>query len=143
MWLLPKKLTSQFRVLHLNPMDTRACWFCAVGATQGIAGLAVPQASTHWSHRAFPPPSGYDNSTHPRYCHMSPGWHNPTPHPVKNHWCRREQADRGVGGHGVHLSPQTHQEHTFRHRSACGTPAESRQEYLTSGKDYIDPRETQ
>ena len=29
---------------------------------------------------------------------------------------------------------------TFRHRSACRTPAESRKEYLTSGKEYIDPR---
>ena len=36
-----------------------------------------------------------------------------------------------------------HQEYTFRHRSVCGTPAESRQEYLTSGKEYIDPRKTQ
>ena len=27
-----------------------------------------------------------------------------------------------------------HQEYTFRHRSACRTPTESRQEYLTSGK---------
>ena len=38
----------------------------------------------------------------------------------------------GVGGHGVHLSPWIHQEYTFRHRSACRTPAESGQEYLTS-----------
>ena len=33
-----------------------------------------------------------------------------------------------------YISPQTHQEYTFRHRSACRTPAESRQKYLTSGK---------
>ena len=26
----------------------------------------------------------------------------------------------------------------FRHRSACRTPAESRQEYLISGKEYIE-----
>jgi len=26
---------------------------------------------------------------------------------------------------------------TFKHRSACRTPAESCQEYLTSGKEYI------
>ena len=45
----------------------------------------------------------------------------------------------GVGGHGIHLSPWIHQEHTFRHRSACRTPAESGQEYLTSGKGCIDP----
>ena len=44
---------------------------------------------------------------------------------------------------GVHLSPQTHQEYIFRHRSACRTTAESRPEYLTSGKEYIDPRKTQ
>ena len=49
----------------------------------------------------------------------------------------------GVGGHGVHLSSRTPQEDTFRHRSACRTPAENREEYLTSGKEYIDPRKTQ
>ena len=53
-----------------------------------------------------------------------------------------EQDGGGVGGHGVHLSPQIHQEYTFRHRSACRTPAESGQEYLTSGKEYADPRKT-
>ena len=31
----------------------------------------------------------------------------------------------------------------FRHRSAFRTPAESGQEYLTSGKEYIVPRKTQ
>ena len=34
------------------------------------------------------------------------------------------------------------QEYTFRHRSVCGTPAESGQEYLTSRKEYIEPRKT-
>ena len=53
-----------------------------------------------------------------------------------------EQEGGGVGGRGVHLSPRIHQEHTFRHRSACRTPAESGQEDLTSGKEYIDPRKT-
>ena len=48
----------------------------------------------------------------------------------------------GVGGCGVHFSRQIHEEYTFRHRSACRIPAESRQEYLTSGKEYIDPCET-
>ena len=55
----------------------------------------------------------------------------------------REQDGRGVGGHGVHLSPQIHQEYTFRHRSACKTPAESGQKDLTSGKEYIEPCKTQ
>ena len=32
-----------------------------------------------------------------------------------------------------------HQEHTFRHRSAGRTPAESGQEYLTSGQECIEP----
>ena len=50
----------------------------------------------------------------------------------------REQDGGGVGGRGVHLSPQIHQEYTFRHISACRTPAESGQEYLTSGKEYIN-----
>ena len=54
-----------------------------------------------------------------------------------------EQDGRGVGGRGVHLSPQIHQEYTFRHRTACRTPAESGQEYLISRKEYIDPRKTQ
>ena len=49
----------------------------------------------------------------------------------------QEQDGRWVGGQGVHLSPQTHQEHTFRHRSACRKPAESGQEYLTRGDEYI------
>ena len=43
-----------------------------------------------------------------------------------------------VGGHGVHLSPWIHQEYTFRHRSACRTPAESGQQDLTSEKRYIE-----
>ena len=42
----------------------------------------------------------------------------------------------------VHLSPRIHQEYTSRHRSACRTPAESGQEYLTSRKEYIEPRKT-
>ena len=50
-----------------------------------------------------------------------------------------EQDGRGVGRHGVHFSPWINQEYTFRHRSACRTPAESGQEYLTSGKEYIEP----
>ena len=28
----------------------------------------------------------------------------------------REQGGRGVGGHGVHLSPQIHQEYTFKQK---------------------------
>ena len=55
---------------------------------------------------------------------------------------KREQDGEGTGGCGVHLSPRIHQEYTFRHRSACRTPAESRQEYLTSGKEYIEPHKT-
>ena len=35
------------------------------------------------------------------------------------------------------------QEYTFRHRSVCGTPAESGQEYLTGRKGYIDSHKTQ
>ena len=54
-----------------------------------------------------------------------------------------EQDGGGVGGHGVHLSPGIHQEYTFTHRSACRTLAESRSEYLTSGKKYIEPFKAQ
>ena len=50
-----------------------------------------------------------------------------------------EQDGRGVGGRGVHLSPGMHQEYTFRHRNASITPAESGQEYLTSGEKYTEP----
>ena len=48
-----------------------------------------------------------------------------------------EQDGGGVGGYGAHLSPWIHQDYTFRHRSACRTPAESRQEYLSSTKECI------
>ena len=34
-----------------------------------------------------------------------------------------------------YISPRIHQEYTFRHRSACRTPAESGQESLTSVKN--------
>ena len=49
-----------------------------------------------------------------------------------------EQDGKGVGECGVHLSPQIHQEYTFTHTNACGTPAESRQEYLTCGKEHTE-----
>ena len=49
----------------------------------------------------------------------------------------REQDGEGAGGHGVHCSPWIHQEYSFKQRSACRTPAESRQEYLTNRKEYI------
>ena len=39
-----------------------------------------------------------------------------------------EQDGGGVGGCGVHLSPQIHQDCIFRHSSACRTPAENEQE---------------
>ena len=57
-----------------------------------------------------------------------------------NKQARREQDGGGVGGHGVHLSSWIHQEYTFRHRNECRTPAESGQEYLTSGKEYVEPQ---
>ena len=49
----------------------------------------------------------------------------------------REQDGGGVGGHGIHLSLWIHQEYNLRHRGACRTPAESRQESLTGGKENI------
>ena len=55
----------------------------------------------------------------------------------------REQDGGGVDRRGVHLSLQIHQEYTFRHRSVCRAPAESRQKDLTSGKEYIEPLKTQ
>ena len=63
-------------------------------------------------------------------------------------WAKRkinggEQGGRGVGGCGVYLSSQLYQEYTPRHRSAFRTPAESREEYLTSGKEHIKPCKTQ
>ena len=50
----------------------------------------------------------------------------------------REQDGGGVGGCGVALSSRIHQEYTFRHRNACRTPAEIRQEDLTTGNQYIE-----
>ena len=61
---------------------------------------------------------------------------------LKNRMLREEQDDRGVGSRGVRHSPRICQEYTFRHRSACIAPAESRQEYLIMGKEYIEPDET-
>ena len=52
---------------------------------------------------------------------------------------QQEKDDRAVGGHGVHLSLRMHQEYTLRHKRACRTPAESGQEYLSTGKEYIEP----
>ena len=53
-----------------------------------------------------------------------------------------EEDGGGVGGCGVHLSPWTHQEYTFRHKSAYRPPAERRQEYLTRGKEHVEPHKT-
>ena len=55
---------------------------------------------------------------------------------------REKQDGRGVGGCGVCLFPRICQEYTFRYRNACRTPAESRPEYLTTGKEYTEPRKT-
>ena len=62
---------------------------------------------------------------------------------IRKLWYRRHQDGGGGGGRGVHLSSRIHQEYTFRDRSACRTSANGRQEYLTSGKEYIEPRKTQ
>ena len=42
-----------------------------------------------------------------------------------------------------YLSPQMHQEYIFRCRRSCRTLAETRQESLAPGKEYIDPHTTQ
>lgn len=42
-----------------------------------------------------------------------------------------------------YISPWIHQAYTFRHRRVFRMLPESRQEYLTSGKEYIEPRKTQ
>ena len=62
---------------------------------------------------------------------------------LKQRMLGEEQDDRTVGGRRVPHSPRIHQEYTFRHRSACRTPAESGQEYLATGKAYIKPCKTQ
>ena len=54
-----------------------------------------------------------------------------------------EQVGGGAGGLVVDLSPWIHQEYSFRHRSACKTPGESGQEYLTCRKEHIEPCKTQ
>ena len=56
---------------------------------------------------------------------------------------QKEQDGIGVDGSGVHLSPRIHQEYTFRHRSSFRTFAETRQEYLTRGKEYREPHKIQ
>ena len=70
---------------------------------------------------------------------QGPNRHSTT---YKNGMNLREQDGRGAGGCGVHLSPWIHQEYTLRHRNACRTPTESRQEYLTRRKEYIEPHKT-
>ena len=62
--------------------------------------------------------------------------------PLLSKISRGEQDGGGVGGCGVHLSPWIHQEYTFGQRGACRTPAESGQEYLTSGKEHIESCKT-
>ena len=54
----------------------------------------------------------------------------------------RERDSGGVDGCEIHLSSQIRQEYNLRLRSACRTPAESEQEYLTSGKEYIESHKT-
>ena len=54
-----------------------------------------------------------------------------------------KQDGGGVGWRGVLLSPRIHQEYASRDRSACRTPAESEQEYLTSRKEPIGSCKTQ
>ena len=54
----------------------------------------------------------------------------------------RERDGRGIVGCDVHLSPWIHQEYTFKHRSACRIPAESRQQYMTTRKEYTEPHKT-
>ena len=44
-------------------------------------------------------------------------------------WVDVEYLSLSMGTSGIHL----------RHRSACRTPGESGKEYLTSGKEYIEP----
>ena len=48
----------------------------------------------------------------------------------------------GAGGRGVVLSPWMHQEYIFRCRGSHRAPAESRQESLTTQKEYTDPHKT-
>ena len=50
---------------------------------------------------------------------------------TKKNWTETEQGGRAEGGHGVLLPPRM-----------CPSPAESGQEYQTSGKEYIEPCKT-
>jgi hypothetical protein len=56
---------------------------------------------------------------------------------------RGEQDGRRAGVCGVQLSSWIRKEYTFRHRSEYRTPAERGQEYLTSGREYIEPHKIQ
>ena len=60
---------------------------------------------------------------------------------IQNHMLG-EQDGGEVGGYVVHLSSWIYHKYTFRHRSACRTPTENGQEYLTRGKKYIEPWKT-
>ena len=50
---------------------------------------------------------------------------------LKKRMGKGEQDDGGVGGHGVHLSPQIHQKYTFRHTSSepTGVPDQQKRIY--------------
>ena len=61
---------------------------------------------------------------------------------TKMHSRGNKRAEEWVDVESISLS-RIHQEHTFRHSSACRTPGESGQEDLTSGKEYIEPHKTQ
>ena len=92
------------------------------------------------------------SSANPEFCNLVysratceyilflPQYHSAAQTEGKKNLLLEGQDGGGVGGHGIHLSPWIHQEYTFRHRSACRIPAESRQEYLTREKEYIEPR---
>ena len=60
---------------------------------------------------------------------------------LSRHQNTGEQGGGGVGGRGIHLSADTSGIH-LRPRIAYITPVESRQEYLTTGKEYIEPPKT-
>ena len=106
----------------------------------------------YWSGLPFPSPEDLpDPGIEPRSpaLQADASTSEPPGKPIKNNnnknlikkWTEDQdrQNGRGVGGLGVDLSPQIHQEDTFRPRSARKTPAESGQEYLTSGEKYTEP----
>ena len=115
-WLSDKEFTLQCRRHRFNPWVRKM----------------------HWKRKWQPSPVFLPGKSHGQrsLADYGPWGHKGVSYNLvtKQHQ-RREQDGKGAGGRGIPLSPWIHQGYTFRHRSACRTPAENRQEYCPEEKN--------